>query len=221
MGADPCWGPPSRGRILTFGPGAAALAASLAARDATAVACDLGRRGLQAGRGRQGDLCGVLAEPESLPFPAESFDLVVCRDSLHRAPEPAAVVWELVRVCRQEGQILVEEPFCSEHAPRARYHNRLARLRDRSYHQLLSLSGLVALLGAFGLRVRRLRTEDRQREYNEWLRGARTTPLRAQRLYQLLLAAAEGDLAGLDVRLEGETLLFTERFAQLLCERPP
>jgi SAM-dependent methyltransferase len=45
----------------------------------------------------------------ALPFLDESFDLVVCRSSLHHFPDPHAAVAEMARVCRPGGRVVVSD----------------------------------------------------------------------------------------------------------------
>lgn len=50
--------------------------------------------------------CGA----ERLPFPDESFDLVLCRDVLHHLPEREPALREMARVCRRGGRMIIIEP---------------------------------------------------------------------------------------------------------------
>ncbi len=52
----------------------------------------------------------VCADAARLPFPDEAFELILCRDVLHHVPDKAAVVDEMVRVCRTSGRMVVIEP---------------------------------------------------------------------------------------------------------------
>ena len=45
----------------------------------------------------------------ALPFLDASFDLVVCRSSLHHFPEPRKAVAEMARVCRPGGRVVVSD----------------------------------------------------------------------------------------------------------------
>ena len=52
---------------------------------------------------------------EFLPFPDESFDLVMCIEAFHYVPDPAKGVAELARVLRPGGHAVVAVPFVWEY----------------------------------------------------------------------------------------------------------
>jgi ubiquinone/menaquinone biosynthesis C-methylase UbiE len=52
----------------------------------------------------------VCADAGRLPFPNESFDVVLCRDVLHHVTDKAGVLDEMIRVCRAFGRIVIIEP---------------------------------------------------------------------------------------------------------------
>ncbi|MGH7164750.1 MAG: class I SAM-dependent methyltransferase [Nitrospiraceae bacterium] len=52
----------------------------------------------------------VCADAGRLPFPNETFDLILCRDVLHHVTDKSAVVSEMVRVCRAPGRMVIIEP---------------------------------------------------------------------------------------------------------------
>lgn len=50
-----------------------------------------------------------LANVEALPWPAQHFDLVLCKESLHHTARPVQGLYELLRVCRRA--VLLIEPW--------------------------------------------------------------------------------------------------------------
>lgn len=48
-----------------------------------------------------------------LPFPENTFDLVVAKDSLHHFKDPILSLTEIFRVLRQNGKFIVSEPYWS------------------------------------------------------------------------------------------------------------
>ena len=53
--------------------------------------------------------CSRRATRTALPFLDASFDLVVCRSSLHHFPDPRTAVAEMARVCRPGGRVVVSD----------------------------------------------------------------------------------------------------------------
>ena len=91
-------------RVLDVCCGPGMLAAGALERGAEATGLDfsleaveLARRLVPNGRFEQGDA-------QALPFPAESFDAVLCGYGLMHLPEPAAALREMLRVLRPGGR---------------------------------------------------------------------------------------------------------------------
>ncbi len=170
-------------------------------------------------RPRNVELVRVAGLAPELPFPDETFDLVTCGRPFHHFPRPREVLSEMWRVCRPGGWLALEETVAHEQEVRARYQDRLERLRDRSHPRYFRLSELLHLLGEAGFLVRRLQVVDLQREFNEWLLGARPSPQKVELMRRLMTGGQEADLSGLDIRAVGDTFVFTQRLAWLVAER--
>ncbi|MDT7943746.1 MAG: class I SAM-dependent methyltransferase [Dehalococcoidia bacterium] len=163
-------------------------------------------------------LAASTTSPE-LPVPDERFDLVTCGIPFHHVPWPKELLLEMWRVCRPAGVLALEETVAHEQEVRARYQDRLERLRDRSHPRYFRLSELVHLLGEAGFLVRRLQLVDLQREFHEWLRGARPSPQRVEAIRRLLTGGQEADIGGLNIQMADDTFLFTQRLAWVVAER--
>jgi len=161
-----------------------------------------------------------LGDPAWLPFPDESFDLVLSAGAVHHFPAPGQVLAEMARVCRAGGRVAIEDVITSQQAVRARYHNRLERLRDRSHRRCLPLSELIALLGEHGLLVRKVEVNDSWREFNEWMAVTHPPPGRSERIRHLLQGCIENDLSGLAVQAADDTFLFVQQVAWVLAIKP-
>lgn len=66
----------------------------------------------EAGLSGRMDFDLAVASMEWLPFRANTFDVVFCRQALHHTPNPASVVRELFRVARMGGQVLIASEPC-------------------------------------------------------------------------------------------------------------
>ena len=160
------------------------------------------------------------ADPHELPYPDDSFDLVICGPSFHHLTAPRIVVKQMARAARPGGRVVVEDIVASEQSVRARYQDRLERLRDRSHPGYLRLSQIVAYFGEAGLNLRSLRLQDLPREFNEWLLGGRSSPQRIEHIHRLMVGAVEADLSGLAIHPMDDTIFFTQQIASLVAEKP-
>jgi len=211
--------------VLDVGTGGGHNAFAFARRCASVNAVDwrshlllLARR--ESARRRLSNLTLTEADPAALPFPDDSFDLVTSAAAIHHFAAASRALAEMVRVCRPGGTVALEDVVTSEQEVRARYHNRLERLRDRTHQRCLTLSQLVALLGGLGLWLRKLEVQESIRELSEWLAVAGPPTRRAERIRHLLQGSAEQDLSGLSVQAEDDTFLFIQQVAWVRAVKP-
>jgi len=211
--------------VLDIGTGAGFSAFALARGSSSVTAVDwrpdlldLARR--EGNRRRITNLTFVEARPEALPFPVGTFDIVTSAAAVHHFADPASAVAEMARVCTDGGSVAIEDVVASEQGVRARYHNRIERLRDRSHQRLLSLSELLGLLGQAGLLVRRVEVQESIREYNEWVGVTRPPARRSEHIRRLLQGSVEQDLSGLTVQSEDDTFVFIQQVAWVLACKP-
>ena len=162
----------------------------------------------------------VPADPHELLLPEDSFDIVVCGPSFHHLTAPRIVVKRMALVTRPGGRVVVEDIIAAEQSVRARYQNRLERLRDRSHPGYLSLSQMIAYFEEAGLKVRSIQVHDLPREFNEWLLGGRSSPARIEHIRRLMVGAVEADLSGLQIRPVDDTVLFIQQIASIVAEKP-
>lgn len=52
----------------------------------------------------------IVADAQSLPYPDECMDLIVCNASFHHYPRPGDVLREMNRVLRHDGRLLIGDP---------------------------------------------------------------------------------------------------------------
>jgi len=206
-------GPRRSDRVLDAGSGVLALAFAPRVEGVVALEWDLRPR-------RPANVVLEPAEAADIPFPDDAFDITACGPTFHHLGSPRLALREMARVVRPGGRVVIEDIIASEQTVRARYQDRLERLRDRSHPGYLRLSQLVAYTGEAGLRLREVRVHDLQREFNEWLIGGRSSPARVEHLRRLMVGAASADLTGLEIRSLDDTLVFTQQIAWLIAEKP-
>jgi len=205
------------------GPGYSAFALARRAKQVTALDWRpelLATATREARKRRLGNITFAEGQPGDLPFPDGSFDLVASAAAVHHFRRPREAFAEMTRVCRAGGTVALEDVLTSEQDIRAKYHNRLERLRDRSHERLLKLSELLALVGEAGLLPRRVEVNDSVREFSEWVGVTRPPQRRAEQLRHMLQGSVEQDLTGLEVEAGDDTFFFVQRVAWVLCLKP-
>jgi ubiquinone/menaquinone biosynthesis C-methylase UbiE len=180
-------GRPPLGRVLDLacGPGIvsealAPLAAELVVSDLTPKMVELTRQRLaQAGFTA---VPGAIATAERLPLPADAFDVVVTRLSIHHFARPAVVLGEIWRVLRPGGRLVVVDIVSTDQTETSVLHNALERLRDPTHVRMWSRDELLDMLAAAGFCVQHQVSWGQERRFGEWARivddAARMEPLR-------------------------------------------
>jgi SAM-dependent methyltransferase len=200
-------------RVLDVGSGVIASAFARRVRQVVSLGWDLRRR-------RPANVVVEPADPLQLPFPDDTFDIAACGPTFHHLASPRAALAEMERVLRPGGRVVLDDIVASGQKVRARYQDRLERLRDRSHPGYLRLSQIMAFIGETGLQVRRVQVHDLPRDFNEWLIGGRSTLARIEHIHRLMVGAVEADLSGLRIRPVDDTILFTQQLAWIIAEKP-
>jgi SAM-dependent methyltransferase len=110
------------------------------------------------------------ADLYALPFDGGAFSLVVCRNGLHRLPEPVAALKEAARVLSPGGRMVVFETQVSEVVDRSL--NELAKLREPAHRRYYRLDEYRELFTKAGLRVDEEREGRRTVDLDYWLDAA-------------------------------------------------
>lgn len=100
----------SRGPVLDVGcgPGDLLTAASEISPTAKLYGLDLSPEMIRVARqrlGRRAEL--VVGDAEELPWPDEHFEVALCIDSLHHYPEPVKALFEMHRVLKPSGRLIL------------------------------------------------------------------------------------------------------------------
>ncbi|HEX4178715.1 MAG TPA: class I SAM-dependent methyltransferase [Rhizomicrobium sp.] len=137
---------------VACGPGIVACAAATQAGHVTGI--DLTPAMIEQARERQQrsgltNLTWRIGDETKLPFPDQSFDVVLTRYSFHHMPEPIAALREMKRVVRPAGRIIVIDATPSPETQAA--YDRMEILRDASHTSALTVAQLRALGHAIDL----------------------------------------------------------------------
>ncbi len=212
--------PPKEASVLDVWAGSGIIAWAFTYRTKEVVSLVRGGRPL-AWVARRPNLVLMEADSRSfeLPFPNEAFHIVTSGLPLHHIPRVREMLLEMWRVCVPGGLLAFEETVSHEQDVRARYQDRLERLRDRSHGRYFRLSELIHLLGEGGFWPRRIQVIDLQRDFNEWLAGVKVSARKVELIRRLMAGAQEADLSGLDIKVVDDTFVFTQKVAWVVAER--
>ena len=99
---------PADCRLLDAAGGTGRVSHKLLASSGNTVVCDLSAKMLV--KAQQKGMSTVQASVETLPFPDQSFDRILLVDAFHHIQHQAAAINELLRVLKQPGRLVIEEP---------------------------------------------------------------------------------------------------------------
>ncbi len=199
-------GPRPGERVLDVACGPGIVTAALEQAGLLACGVDLTREMLREAASRGGRF--VQGDTGRLPFRESSFDVVVCRNSLHHVTDPSAAIREMTRVLRSGGRLVVEDMRAPDHETKRAYHETIERLRDVSHARTLTRGDLKSMAAAAGLADFEELPITRVIDFDEWVDRAYPAPDRREQARLMLEACVDRDLCGLKVWKEGDRLKF-------------
>jgi SAM-dependent methyltransferase len=144
----------------------------------------------------------------ALPYPDNSFSIVVTRFSLHHLVNPVATLKDMVRVCSSGGRIIVADMYASENASKAAQWNRLERLRDPSHVRCLSLPELQQLFTKVGLPPPKVEFYELTDSVDALLSRSFPNPGDDDKIKQMFGKAVVDDSLGITVERDGDELRY-------------
>lgn len=210
---------------LACGPGTLSLA--FAARFGRVVGMDFTPEMLRKARqsvdkAGLGNLELVRGDAYALPFSDGVFDLAACGYALHHLLEPGRVVQNIAGVVRRGGRVAIVDMMVP-HGADGEMVNRIERARDASHATTLSAAGLRGLLAEAGLRVLATETQERQRQFDDWMNVAGQAPGSPgyEKTRHLMKASMGGDTAGYRPRWKEGTraIEFVQSSLLLIAEK--
>jgi ubiquinone/menaquinone biosynthesis C-methylase UbiE len=142
-----------------------------------------------------GNILYVVADAESLPFLADSFEAVVCRIAPHHFPHPEKFIKETARVLKPGGKFILIDNVAPENSELAVFMNTTEKLRDDSHARCLSKGEWRHLLAENALME--IQSLDRRKtfQYPTWVRRTAESEEQIEQVEQHLLGA---DAAAMD-----------------------
>jgi len=206
---------------LDVGAGTGLVSRALAPHVASVTAADLTPAMLaQVNDGTDAAIRPCCCAAESLPLRDASFDVVVSRWLVHHLADAAAVLAEMVRVCRPGGRVAIVDLVSDDDADIAARYNDLERARDPSHTRALAAAELRAALEAEGCDIATTRDWDRPVELADWLSFRPVDDAERDRIHGALHAElAGGAPTGMRPFLRDGALWFTHAMRMLVAVR--
>ena len=193
-------------RVLDLGSSAGQVALALAPRAGLVLALDPSPGAVREVR-RQARVRGlrnvyaVLGEGDPLPCADASLDLVVCRYAAHHLPDLAGALWDIRRVLRPGGRLLVVDTIAPEERELDEFLNEVEALRDPSHAHDYRLSEWQRALEKLGFRYELLSQWELRFDFAEWVMHGGTPPENVARLEALFDAAQPATLKAFRIAL--------------------
>ncbi len=187
-------------RVLDLGTAAGHVALALAPGAALVAGLDPARAMLREARRLAGErgaanVAPVAGAADPLPFRDASLDLVACRYAAHHFPDLPGALWEIARVLRPGGRLLVVDTIAPEDPALDAFINEVETLRDPTHAHDYRLSEWAAALAGFGLRYELLARWDLPLDFAAWVARVGTPPDDIARLAALFDAAPPAAVA--------------------------
>lgn len=122
-----------------------------------------GERGL-------GNIAWLAGDVERMPVASASFEIVVCRISLHHWPDAAGGIREMARAAKPGARVVLVDNVVPDDARLAEFVNHYERVRDPSHHWCYSLIELQAMFVAAGLRIESSEQSDKPIGFDDWVK---------------------------------------------------
>lgn len=184
-----------RERILDLGTAAGHTALALAPGASLVVGLDPAPAMLRQARQlaserRVANLGWVVAPADPLPFDALSLDLVTCRLAAHHFPDLPGTLYEVERVLRPGGRLVVVDTIAPEEDALDEFINEIEIIRDPSHAHDYRLSEWADALRGFGLRYELLHQWALPLDFAAWTARVGAPPAAVARLETLFDGAS-------------------------------
>jgi SAM-dependent methyltransferase len=195
---------------VACGPGLVSCAFARRARQVTGL--DLTPAMIEQAEQRQGqenlaNLSWCVGTATPLPFPDQSFSLVITRYSMHHLLSPTDALREMIRVCRPGGRVLVADVAMP--ADKSAAYDRLELLRDPSHTHALTRVEFEDLFFGSGLADCRQASYGVDIELEGQLAASFPGPGGRERLREMITGDIGVNEFGIDPRRTGATVSYT------------
>ena len=161
---------------------------------------------------REGDVA-------DLPWPDESFSLVVSRYAFHHVLNPTRVLQEMVRVCRKSGRVALVDAVLPKEQLEA--YNAFEKLLDPSHASALSFDALDHLLETSGLEDLQFSFYRMEMELEQQLATSFPGDGDAVKVRELLKDDIGFNRLGIGAHWRGEELHYAYPVTVVVGKKPP
>jgi SAM-dependent methyltransferase len=214
--------PTSHDTVLDYASGAGIAGFAVAPDVRTVEAADELPDMLEEGRRLAGELGLVnvafsLVDLYALPYQANAFTLVVCRNAFHLLPEPVTALAELLRVTSAGGRLVLVDPVVDDVTDKA--FNDIARLREPAHRRHYLEAQVDDLVGQAGLRVAQRGRLRRTIDLDYWLQVAAVPAAKARLIRGRFKALPVDVQARMDIAFSDRQVSFSYDIVGLRLER--
>lgn len=194
---------------IACGPGLVACEFALHAKHVTGI--DITPQMIEQAKERQkekqlSNLSWQIGDALPLPYPDAHFSVVLTRYSFHHFLNPAAVLAEMLRVCKPGGRVMVVDVV--QPPEKAEAYDQLEKLRDPSHVHALTFPEIAAIVGASGLSSVKTAQYKVEGELENQLNASFPNPGDEDKIREMFRADLELDRMGIDVHQHGSEIHF-------------
>lgn len=158
---------------------------------------------------------------ERLPYPRNSFDLVVSRLTIHHFVSPEVQLQEMCRVCKPGHVVGILDLLSPPQASLIEPYNRLERMRDPSHTRALTRDEFVDMIQNAGLRLCFEDMRDIEVDAERWLQMTATPEHIGNQIREQLKDEIDGGTeTGMRPYFNEERLKFMQTWAIFIGEKP-
>lgn len=174
-------------------------------------------RDLQRDRGLN-NVTWDVGDATALPYQDEAFSLVVSRYAFHHAPDPARMLFEMVRVCQRGGRVVVSDG-CPPPEKAEAYH-RFEKLMDPSHARALTEPEFESIFRAAGLINVRKTWDALEMELERSLASAFPNAGDETELRRMVHSDADANALGLNVHRVGDEWRYAYPILIIVGQKP-
>ena len=150
-----------------------------------------------------------VAAAESLPFAAESFDVVTCRIAPHHFQDVRAFLSESYRVLRTSGLFCMIDTVCPESERLIQWQNRVEKLRDASHVWAYPPSHWRKMIGEVGFKIEKeTQSKNAEIQFSWWTQRETKPPELVNQIRSAFEELSASESAVYDIRRDGDELYF-------------